>query len=140
MAHIYRESVEICRKLLILDLVLSKYNLKKILILHTLTLILSNLDESWSDNPFPHRCLAIHIRVGRFLKFTFVHIGEGYWSNIKHCETWKGFRNLKTTGTWAFLNVPTPLMSWKFRFHKTQACYISKWPHWNADYESETRL
>ena len=28
-----------------------------------------------------------YIRVGRFWNFTFVHIGEGYWSNMKHCET-----------------------------------------------------
>ncbi len=51
---------------------------------------------------------CMHSRVGRFWNFTFVHIGEGYWSNIKHCETWKGFRNLKTTGAREFLNAPPP--------------------------------
>ena len=41
-----------------------------------------------------------------FWNFTFVHFGEGYWSNIKQCETGKGFRNLKTTGAFKFATPP----------------------------------
>ena len=31
--------------------------------------------------------MNIIIRVGPFWNFTFVHIGEGYCANIKHCKT-----------------------------------------------------
>ncbi len=46
---------------------------------------------------------------GPFWNFTLIHVAKGYWANIKPCETWKGFYNLKTKGARGICNVPAPL-------------------------------
>ncbi len=72
-------------------LVLLEFSLKHTVLLFTYF--------SFHDNKGRAVKCCSYIRTGRFASYlisTLPHIVKDYWANIKLCETWNGFCNLKT--------------------------------------------